>query len=61
MRVLHSYFGLSQNGFFTMEPEALTNDVILNLLNTSGRWKATEGDKDVLEGRDCVRGTAKRG
>ena len=39
MRVLNANFGQSQHGVFTKQPETLTNDFFVNLLdmNTSGR------------------------
>jgi catalase-peroxidase len=52
MRVLNANFGRSQHGVFTKNPEALTNDFFVNLLDMSTVWKPTVEDKDVFEGRD---------
>jgi catalase-peroxidase len=56
MRVLNANFGQSQHGIFTKQPEALTNDFFVNLLDMSTTWKATSEDKDVFEGRDRATG-----
>jgi catalase-peroxidase len=52
MRVLNANFRQSQHGVFTNQPETLTNDFFVNLLDMSTTWKATSEDKDVFEGRD---------
>jgi catalase-peroxidase len=52
MRVLNTNFGQSRHGVFTKQPEALTNDFFLNLLDMRTEWKPTPEDKDVFEGRD---------
>jgi len=52
MRVLNANFGGSQHGVFTNQPETLTNDFFINLLDMSTVWKATSEDKDLFEGRD---------
>jgi catalase-peroxidase len=52
MRVLNANFGQSRHGLFTKQPEALTNDFFVNLLDMSTTWKATSEDQDVFEGRD---------
>src|SRR5271169_5017390 len=52
MRVLNANFGQSQNGVFTRQPETLTNDFFLNLLDMKTTWKATSEDQYVFEGRD---------
>jgi catalase-peroxidase len=52
MRVLNANFGKSPHGVFTRQPEALTNDFFVNLLDMSTVWKATSEDNDVFEGRD---------
>jgi len=52
MRVLNANFGQSQHGVFTKQPETLTNDFFVNLLDIRTMWKATSEDEDVLEGRD---------
>ena len=52
MRVLNTNFGKSQHGVFTKQPEALTNDFFVNLLDMSTIWKPTSEDEDLFEGRD---------
>ena len=59
MRVLNTNYGQSKHGVFTKEPEKLTNDFFLNLLDMNTTWKATSEDKDVFEGRDRATGELK--
>ncbi len=59
MRVLNANFGQSQHGVFTKQPETLTNDFFVNLLDMSTTWKATSKDEDVFEGRDRATGELK--
>jgi catalase-peroxidase len=59
MRVLNANFGQSQHGVFTKQPETLTNDFFVNLLDMSTTWKATSEDEDVFEGRDRATGELK--
>ena len=59
MRVLNANFGQSQHGVFTKQPETLTNDFFVNLLDMSTEWKATPDDEDVFEGRDRATGETK--
>ncbi|WP_292465866.1 catalase/peroxidase HPI [Methanolobus sp.] len=59
MRVLNTNFGQSQHGVFTKQPETLTNDFFVNLLDMSTEWKAASEDKDVFEGRDRATGEFK--
>jgi len=59
MRVLNANFGHSPHGVFTKRPETLTNDFFVNLLDLNTVWKATAGDQDVFEGRDCANGELK--
>jgi len=59
MRVLNANFGKSQHGVFTKQPETLTNDFFVNLLDMSTTWKATAEDDDVFEGRDRATGALK--
>ncbi len=55
MRVLNANAGQSQHGVFTDQPETLTNDFFVNLLDTATEWKAASESEDVFEGRS--RGT----
>jgi catalase-peroxidase len=50
LRVLGANAGGSKNGVFTKQPEKLTNDFFVNLLDMSTEWQAA-GD-NVYEGRD---------
>ncbi len=59
MRVLNANFGQSQHGVFTKQPETLTNDFFVNLLDMSTTWKATSEDENVFEGRDHATGELK--
>jgi catalase-peroxidase len=59
MRVLNTNFDQSQHGVFTNQPEALTNDFFVNLLDMGTEWKATPEDEDVFEGRDRATGERK--
>jgi catalase-peroxidase len=59
MRVLNTNFGGTKFGVFTKQPEALTNDFFLNLLDMGTVWKATSDTNDVFEGRDRKTGKVK--
>ena len=59
LRVLKTNFGGLKHGIFTKQPEALTNDFFMNLLDMSTTWKATTEDEDVFEGRDRESGELK--
>jgi catalase-peroxidase len=58
LRVLGANFGASKHGVFTTQPETLSNDFFVNLLDMGTKWQksATEG---VLEGRDRKTGQLK--
>ena len=59
MRVLNTNFGQSQHGVFTKQPEALTNDFFVNLLDMSTEWKEIAEDEGVFEGCDRATGELK--
>jgi catalase-peroxidase len=59
MRVLNTNFKQSQHGVFTKQPETLTNDFFMNLLDMGTEWKSTSKDEDVFEGRDRATGELK--
>ncbi len=59
MRVLDTNFDQSQQGVFTKQTEALTNDFFVNLLDLGTTWKAVSESADVFEGRDRVTGEVK--
>jgi catalase-peroxidase len=52
MRVLNANYGQSQHGVFTKQPETLTNDFFVNLLDMRTKWKATSEDEELFEGHD---------
>ncbi len=52
LRVLNANVGQSPHGVFTEQPETLTNDFFVNLLDMGTAWKPSSKDKDVFEGRD---------
>jgi catalase-peroxidase len=59
MRVLNTNFNQSQYGVFTNNPQALTNDFFVNLLDIDTKWNATSEAKDVFEGRNRATGEIK--
>jgi len=52
LRVLGANFGKSPHGVFTKEPETLTNDFFVNLLDMGTQWQPCAGSDGVYEGRD---------
>jgi catalase-peroxidase len=59
MRVLNANFDQSQSGVFTKDPETLTNDFFVTLLDMVTTWKAASEADDVFEGRDRATGELK--
>jgi catalase-peroxidase len=59
MRVLDTNFGHTQHGVFTKQPETLTNDFFVNLLDMNTIWKPTSKDKEIFEGLDRKTGKLK--
>ncbi len=59
MRVLNTNYDQSQHGVFTKQPETLTNDFFLNLLDLGTTWKATSKEEQVFEGTDRATGAKK--
>jgi catalase-peroxidase len=59
LRVLKANAGQSAHGVFTQQPEALTNDFFVNLLDMSTEWKPVSADEEVYEGRDRKSGALK--
>ena len=51
LRVLGANAGGSKHGVFTKQPEKLTNDFFVNLLDMSTEWQPPNAD-GVYEGRD---------
>ena len=59
LRVLNANFEQSQHGVFTKQPETLSNDFFVNLLDMRTVWKPTSEDADVFEGFDRETGELK--
>ena len=59
MRVLNTNIGQAQHGVFTKQPETLTNDFFVNLLDMNTTWKASATAKGVFEGHDVKTGALK--
>jgi catalase-peroxidase len=59
MRVLNTNFDQSGHGVFTQNPETLTNDFFVNLLDFNVTWKATSNDDQIFEGRNRKSGELK--
>ena len=52
MRVLNTNYDNSKHGVFTDNPETLTNDFFVNLLDMNTEWKAAPNSKEEFEGKD---------
>ena len=59
MRVLNANTYGSQNGVFTKNPETLSNDFFVNLLDMGTKWEASSESADAFVGRDRVTGDIK--
>ena len=59
MRVLDTNYNGSQHGVFTKNPETLTNDFFVNVLDIGTKWKATSDAADLFEGSDRSTGRVK--
>jgi len=59
MRVLNINVAQSPYGVFTKQPESLTNDFFVNLLDMGTAWKAVSDNKDLFEGSDRASGELK--
>ena len=59
IRVLNANFGQSQHGVFTKQPEKLTNDFFVNLLDMNTKWQVSSKSEDVFEGIDRGNGNVK--
>jgi catalase-peroxidase len=57
--VLGANVGQSKHGVFTKQPEALTNDFFVNLLDMGTQWNAIGGGTDEFQGRDRKTGEVK--
>ncbi len=59
LRALNANVGQSAHGVFTKNPETLSNDFFVNLLDMSTQWQKSSSDANVLEGRDRKTGAVK--
>ena len=54
LRVLNINYAQSNLGVFTHQPETLSNDFFINLLDMKTKWQKSASAENVLEGRDRV-------
>lgn len=59
MRVLNANAGQAAHGVLTAQPETLSNDFFMNLLDVGTAWTASSTDDGVYEGRDQATGDLK--
>ncbi|MCO4294415.1 catalase/peroxidase HPI [Solitalea sp. MAHUQ-68] len=59
MRVLNTNYDHSRHGVFTKNPETLTNDFFINLLDINTTWKASSEAQEEFEGTDRATGKLK--
>lgn len=59
LRALNTNFDGAKHGVFTEQPEALTNDFFVNLLDMDIMWTAANQQKELFEGRDRTTGKVK--
>jgi len=59
LRVLNANSGQFLHGVFTKQPETLSNDFFVNLLDMTTQWKVTSEDDNIFDGRDRVTGDLK--
>ena len=59
LRVLNTNVGQSELGVFTKQPETLTPDFFVNLLDMNTEWLVSSTSEDVFEGRDRLTGELK--
>ena len=59
LRVLNANVGQSELGVFTNQPETLTPDFFVNLLDMNTEWLVSSISEDVFEGRDRSTGELK--
>lgn len=52
LRVLDTNFDQSKHGVFTNQPQTLTNDFFVNLLDMNTAWKSVDHYQQLFEGRD---------
>jgi catalase-peroxidase len=56
LRALNANFGQAQHGVFTRQPESLSNDFFVNLLDMNTKWQKSAKVAGVLEGQDRATG-----
>ncbi len=59
MRSLGANYDGSKNGIFSNDPDQLSNDFFVSLLDMSTEWKATDDTKEIFEGLDRKTGDVK--
>ncbi|MFH2000580.1 MAG: peroxidase family protein, partial [Planctomycetota bacterium] len=59
MRALGTNVGDPRLGVLTKQPETLTNDFFINLLDMSTEWQKSPKCEFFFEGRDCKTGKVK--
>ena len=59
LRALNANSGQAQHGVFTDQPETLSTDFFVNLLDMSTEWTTSASAENVYEGRDRATGEAK--
>jgi len=59
MRALNANYNESKHGVFTENPESLTNDFFVNLLDMNTIWKPADANGDIFEGRGYNNGEVK--
>jgi catalase-peroxidase len=59
LRVLGANYRGGKNGVFTTQPETLTNDFFVNLLDMATEWKASSTADGLFEGLDRTTGEIK--
>jgi catalase-peroxidase len=59
LRVLNANAQQSPHGVFTRQPEMLTNDFFVNLVDLDTTWDATAEGEELFEGRDVRTGERK--
>ena len=59
LRVLNTNYDGSSRGVFTAQPEVLSNDFFVNLLDLGTTWSAISDAEDLFEGKDRKTGAVK--
>jgi len=59
MRVLGTNFVGTKHGVFTKQPETLTNDFFVNLLDLHTKWGQSPSQEGLFEGKDGITGERK--